>query len=308
MDPFTLALLGSTAASAVGGIMGSSAANRAAGAQGDAATTAGLLGMIGQQQAQDRALQALRESQAQAEGVGREFYQKGIDYMQPYYGAGVGATNQLASLFGQGGAYTRQPTLDELQMDPGYAFRLQQGQQAINRSTAAAAGLQSGAALKAATRFGQDMGSQEYQNAYNRFMANRTQAVQGLQNLAGTGANMATTGAGGAFNTGNTLSSGILNTGQNIAATTGVNTLAPYTQGLENAASARASGYMGGASALQNALQTPVNAMMAYGMADRFAPQNRTSTYAPNPNFNRTYAPGFTPGFQGAPTFGAPGF
>jgi hypothetical protein len=78
--------------------------------------------------------------------------------------------------------------------------------------------------------------------------------------------------------------------------------------GLENAAQARASGYMGGTSALQSALNTPVNAMMAYGMADRFAPQNRTTTYAPNTNFNRTYAPGFTPGFQGAPTFGAPGF
>lgn len=308
MDPFTLALLGSTATGVLGGVMGSSAANRAASTQGNAASTAGLLNMIGQQQAQDRALQALQQSQARAEGVGREFYQKGVDYMQPYYGAGVGATNQLASLFGQGGAYTQQPTLAELQMDPGYDFRFGQGMRGVNASAAANAGLQSGAALKAATRFGQEAGSQEYQNAYNRFMANRAQAVQGLQNLAGTGSNMATTGASGAFNTGNTIAGGILNSGQNIAATTGVNALTPYTSGLENAASARASGYMGSTSALQSALNTPVNAMMAYGMADRFAPQNRTSTYAPNTNFNRTYAPGFTPGFQGAPTFGAPGF
>lgn len=305
MDPFNLALLGSTAVGAVGGVMGSNAANRAAGAQGNAATTAGILGMIGQQQAQDRSLQALRESQARAEGVGREFYQKGVDYMQPYYGAGVGATNQLAQLYGPGGEYTKMPTFAQLDIDPGYEFRFGQGMRGVNATAAAKAGLLSGSALKAAERFGAGEASQEYQNAYNRFMANRDAVRIGLTGLAGTGANMATTGASGAFNTGNTLSSGILNTGQNIAATTGVNTLAPYTQGLENAASARASGYVGGTSALQGALQTPVNAMMAYGMADRFAPQNRTSTYANQAGYLTgmpTYAAGFSPGFQGAPT------
>jgi hypothetical protein len=52
--------------------------------------------------------------------------------------------------------------------DPGYGFRLSEGQKALDRSAAARGGLISGGALKAATRFGQDMGSQEYMNAFNR--------------------------------------------------------------------------------------------------------------------------------------------
>lgn len=309
MDPFTLALLGSTAASAIGGGINYMGSKQAAGAQSSAAQQSGILNMIAQQQAQERALQALRESQAKAEGVGREFYGKGIDYMQPYYGAGTGATNQLARLYGQDGEFTRMPTLAELQMDPGYAFREQQGMQALNRTAAAQAGLQSGTALKAGQRFGQELASQEYGNAYNRFMQNRAAVTQGLQNLAGTGASMAQTGGTGAFNVGSNIASGILNTGQNIAATTGVSPVAPYTSGLENAAQARASSYMGGASALENALQTPVNAMMAYGMADKFAPA-RTSTYAPQQvgylGGVPSYGAGYSPGFMGAPTFGAP--
>ena len=43
--------------------------------------------------------------------------------------------------------------------DPGYAFRLAEGQKALERSAAARGGLISGGALKAAERYGQDYGS-----------------------------------------------------------------------------------------------------------------------------------------------------
>jgi hypothetical protein len=66
----------------------------------------------------------------------------------------------------------------EMEEDPGYAFRVAEGQKAIERSTAAKGGLQSGAALKAAARYGQEMGSQEYQNAFNRFQANKAFQAQ----------------------------------------------------------------------------------------------------------------------------------
>jgi len=82
-------------------------------------------------------------------------------------------------------------------MDPGYAFQVSSKAQQAMTNAARAGGLAgSGGALKAATRYGQEAGSQEYQNAYNRFMANRAQAVQGLQILAGTGAGAAQTATG----------------------------------------------------------------------------------------------------------------
>lgn len=78
--------------------------------------------------------------------------------------------------------------------DPGYAFRLAEGQRALDRTAAARGGLISGNALKAAQRYGQEMGSQEFQNAYNRALTGYNAAVQReatgynrLASLAGIG-------------------------------------------------------------------------------------------------------------------------
>ena len=160
---------------------------------------------------------ALKEGQTAAVPALEDYYGKGVGFQQPYLGAGEQATNQLAALFGQGGAYTQQPTLEQLQMDPGYAFRFQQGQQAMTNAARAGGLAGSGGALKAATRYGQEAGSQEYQNAYARFMANRAQAVQGLQNLAGTGAGAANIASGLAGQTGSNLSNVYTGTASNIA-------------------------------------------------------------------------------------------
>ena len=95
------------------------------------------------------------------------------------------------------------------QDDPSYQWRLQQGQDALERSAAGRGGLQSGATLKALTNYAQGAASQEYQNAFNRFMADRQQdfgewsgvnqmglnasgqRLQSLGQLAGLGANAA---------------------------------------------------------------------------------------------------------------------
>ena len=71
--------------------------------------------------------------------------------------------------------------------DPGYAFRLAEGQRALDRTAAARGGLISGNALKAAQRYGQEMGSQEYQNAFNRYYREREAMLNPLQSLAGVG-------------------------------------------------------------------------------------------------------------------------
>ena len=154
-------------------------------------------------------------------------------------GAGAGATNQLAQLFGQGGAYTQQPSYEQLQMDPGYAFRLAQGEQAMQSALGSSGMRGSGAALKAATRYGQEAGSQEYQNAYARFMNNRAQAVQGLQNLAAGGLSAAGTATGLAGSTGANIGNVYGQTGTNLAnlyGTTGSNLANLYGTGGSNLA------------------------------------------------------------------------
>ncbi len=70
--------------------------------------------------------------------------------------------------------------------DPGYQFGLQQGQQALDRKIAAMGGHVSGAALKAAARYGTDYASTGYNAAYQRGQdrLNRLAAMAGLGQTA----------------------------------------------------------------------------------------------------------------------------
>jgi hypothetical protein len=77
--------------------------------------------------------------------------------------------------------------------DPGYDWRLNEGYNALNSSAAARGGLQSGAALKAATRYGQDYASNEYTNAYNRWNNDRAGIYNKLAGMSGAGQTSANT-------------------------------------------------------------------------------------------------------------------
>ena len=56
----------------------------------------------------------------------------------------------------------------DLSKDPGYQFRMEQGQKALDASASARGNLLSGAQQKALTRYGQGFGAQEYQAAHDR--------------------------------------------------------------------------------------------------------------------------------------------
>jgi hypothetical protein len=75
----------------------------------------------------------------------------------PYSQAGQTALSNLQA-----------PSLEALQNDPGYKFRLQQGNQALERSLAARGLGQSGAALKAAQEYGQGLADQTYNDYFSR--------------------------------------------------------------------------------------------------------------------------------------------
>lgn len=134
------------------------------------------------------------------------------------------------------GSVMRDFSMQDFTADPGYAFRVSEGLKGLDRTAAARGGLISGAALKGAQRFGQELGSQEYMNAFNRYQTNRANKLAPLQSLAGVGQT----------------------TAQNLA-TQGQQ----YGQGASEAAyqgaNARASGYVGSANAWSNALGQAAN-------------------------------------------------
>lgn len=131
---------------------------------------------------------------------------------QPYAQAGQAGQNRLMEYLGIGGnrgatGYgdfaTAEFTPEDFArgVDPGYAFRLSEGLKAVDRQAAARGGLISGAALKASQRYGQDMASQEFQNAFNRFQTTRANTLAPYQQLQGVGMDAARgqAGAYGAF-------------------------------------------------------------------------------------------------------------
>lgn len=77
----------------------------------------------------------------------------------------------------------------DVMSDPGYQFGLNQGQQALDRRVAAMGGRVSGAALKAAARYGTDYASTGYNAEYQRRQdrLNRLSALAGLGQTATAG-------------------------------------------------------------------------------------------------------------------------
>ncbi len=71
--------------------------------------------------------------------------------------------------------------MEQFQKDPGYKFRLRQGLKALDRTASARGGLLSGGALKAAEQFGQNLGSQEYGNAFDRYNTEQTNLFNRFQ-------------------------------------------------------------------------------------------------------------------------------
>ena len=138
--------------------------------------------------------------------------------------------------------------------DPGYQFRLSEGLKALDRQAAARGGLISGSALKASQRYGQDMASQEFTNAFNRYQTERTGTLNPFQSLAGVG---------------QTSTNQLTAMGQNYANQAG--------EAFMGGANARASGYVGGANAINQSISGLTNQFYQNQLMNRVFPQQPTN-------------------------------
>ena len=110
-------------------------------------------------------------------------WQEQVALQEPFRQAGITALNKLVPLSTEYKPFS----MEQFQQDPGYQFRLSEGLKALDRQAAARGGLISGGALKATARYGQEMGSQEFINAFNRYQAERQAQLSPLQYLVGGG-------------------------------------------------------------------------------------------------------------------------
>jgi hypothetical protein len=139
------------------------------------------------------AARSAAESQMQAANQANELayriYQQNRADQMPFMASGAAALEGVMGGLQPGGRFTREFSPEDLArgQDPGYAFRMAEGMKALERSAAARGGLLSGATMKGIQRYGQDMASQEYQNAFNRFQINRGNQLNPLLSIAGLG-------------------------------------------------------------------------------------------------------------------------
>jgi len=250
----------------------------AAGIMGGAQLVGGLFGAKATKDAANAQAAAQRDAMAAQQAM----FERQVQLQEPFRQAGLTAQNRLMTLLGLGpdttaaeyGTMARPFDMQAFEQDPGYAFRMSEGMKALERSAAARGGMLSGNALRGITRFGQDLASQEYGNAFNRFQIERQARLNPLQSLMGGGQTAANTltSAAGAF-------------GQQLG------------EGAATLGNIRASQYMGRAGALQGGLQAIGQGIMDYTTL------NQQNAFR-NALLNRLPQPGGTQVVVGAPGLG----
>ena len=209
----------------------------------------GVLGAFSSSQASRAQERASREAIAAQERM----FNRQVELQAPFREAGVNALPELIAA----SRYTPFD-YDTYQNDPGVGFRFREGLKALQASKAAGGMLRSGNTLRGITQFGQELASQEYTNAFNRYQAERAARLNPLQSLAGVGQTAT-----------NTLS----------------NEAGQYGQAMANNAAAmgniRASGYMGAANALAGGLGQYANYRQNQDFMDKYFAQRQPPAGAP---------------------------
>ena len=254
---------GAAGAGAVGNALANAAAPAVAGAAGMTVAQMVMAGIplasaVIMANATKDAATTQSDAVTQANALQERMYNEQVARLAPYAAGGLTAQNQLMNVLGLGpntgqpgyGKYSKDFSMADFQADPGYAFRMSEGLKALDRTAASRGGLMSGATLKGSQRYGQDLASQEYNNAFNRYQTNRTNQLQPLGNLMAAGQSAAgnQNTASGSYGT---SGSELAQAQGNIAAQRDVNTANAYTGALQS-----------GISSYQN--QTLMNQLLAY--------------------------------------------
>lgn len=138
------------------------------------------------------------------------------------------------------GSLNKQFTEQDFWNDPGtklgFQFGMDEGTKALNRQAAAAGGLNSGATLKALTRYATDYTGTKYGDAWNRDQAFKTNQFNRLASLAGVGQSAVNTVGAAGQNAGNRMANNALYSGnaQANAATAVGNARANSAIGIGN--------------------------------------------------------------------------
>jgi hypothetical protein len=198
-----------------------------------------------------------------AADINKQMFDVTNEQQAPYREAGYTA---LKDIIGMKPYLTSGYTAEDFNqgIDPGYQFRLAQGQKAFENQANRAGGLVSGNAMQGMQDYTQGQASQEFGAAYNRDLQNKNRIYNTLAGIAGLG------------------QTSLGQTGQNAMTTAG-------NIGSANvaAANAAAGGVVGASNAMTGAVQGLGN---TYMMSQMLKPQVPSGYGTPAPGLNVSQA------------------
>jgi hypothetical protein len=168
----------------------------------------GILGGKGAKKAAKAQVQLGRE----ALDLQKQMFEEGRTDLAPWREAGGQAIGQGLAMLQPGYDYTA---------SPGYQFRFNEGQRAVDSSAAAKGMLMSGGTLKDLTRFGQGVAAADFNDQFNRVMSVAGGGQQAATSTAGLGQNYANSASGILNNIGQAKASGYAGQNQAIQGTLG---------------------------------------------------------------------------------------
>lgn len=136
--------------------------------------------------AQGKAMDASERMYAQQREDALGMWNQQRQDIAPWMQAGQSSLGELMRQM-QAGAFDQQFDPSQLANDPGYQFRMEQGQKALERSASARGLMNSGGALKSLARYSQGVAADEFQNAWGRNQSENTGRYNRLANMAGLG-------------------------------------------------------------------------------------------------------------------------
>jgi len=198
-------------------------------------------GLWGSKKSADATKDASRDANAAQVAM----YNQSREDLQPWRNAGMAALDRIEE------TPSFQFSLEDFDFmaDPSYDFRKEEGINALDRSAASRGRTLSGAQDRAVTRYGSDLASTEYQNAFNRHQSseiNRFNTEKGVYDT-----NM---------NTNKSLA-GVGQQATNSIQNAGANTTNALSRNLMTAGQAQSDAYGGMATSLNTGLE---NALIAY--------------------------------------------
>jgi len=262
-------------------VIGSKAAKGAAKTQAQAAAQAAEIGLqaareasAGVESATQTAVSGVKDATTAAVGDIEQATQAATGVLQPYLNVGTGAATTLAEMMSPTGEFNRRFTAADMEAyDPGYQFRLAEGQKALERSAALRGSVLSGGALKALTKYSQNVASEEFGKAFDRFQTENQNRFTRLATMMNTGLSAAgqfasTTMQGGALKSGYRMSGAetAANLGMRGAETAGsfkMQGAGMASGAITGAANASAAGTMGSANAWTGAIGNASNSALS---------------------------------------------